>query len=173
MAPVDPRETLLRMVEGRSDLDGNFNRIERIGGSGGDGNFSLVFKAIQISTGKEVALKFYHPLMRTSEFAYRLECFRREAGILQELSEQNDIISCVAPISEFTISLPTQAGIDRKIQFSYYALELAENDVTTAIEFREWNPEANLIAFSSMCRAVQRLHKHEICHRDLKPRAFR
>ena len=65
-----------------------------------------------------------------------------------------------------------QVGIDWEIQFSYYALELAENDVTTAIEFREWNPEANLIAFSSMCRAVQRLHKHEICHRDLKPSNF-
>lgn len=168
----DPRETLLQMIEGRSDLDGKFERIRRLGVSGGNGNFSLVFQAVQKATGDLVALKFYHPLMRNPEHAYRLACFQREAALVQELKGQQDIIDCLSPISEFKISLATPTALTWDILFAYYALELASHDVTAAIELREWDPIATLTAFRSMCRSVQRLHNHQICHRDLKPSNF-
>jgi serine/threonine protein kinase len=160
------------MIEGRPDVDGTFERMQRVGASGGDGNFSLVFKAVQKVTGELVALKFYHPLMRTSDYAYRWACFQREAALLYELKGQRDIINCVSQMSEFTISLPTGTGLNYDIPFAYYALELASHDVTAAIELRQWNPITTLVAFRSMCRAVQRLHTHQISHRDLKPDNF-
>lgn len=169
---TDPRETLLQMVEGRSDLDGRFERIQRVGALGGDGNFSLVFKAIEKTTGQLVALKFYHPLMRTPDHAYRWGCFQREAALVHELKGQNDIIDCLSSVSEFTISLPTGTALNWDLLFAYYALELAAHDVTVAIQLHTWDPIATLIAFRSMCRAVQRLHNHQVCHRDLKPDNF-
>ncbi len=160
------------MIETRSELDGRFDRIQRVGTAGGDGNFSLVLRANDKETGELVALKFYHPLMRSPEYAYRWACFQREAALVQEFKGQFDIISAVSPLSEFTISLPTSTPLKWDIQFAYYALELAAFDVASAIQTRKWDPISSLLAFRSMCRAVQRLHRASICHRDLKPGNF-
>jgi serine/threonine protein kinase len=169
---TDPREALLQMIESRSDLDGRFHRIKRVGTSGGDGSFSLVFQANEKTTSELVALKFYHPLMRTPEHAYRWACFQREAKLVQQFKGQNDIIESLSPVSEFTISLRTGTPLSWDIQFAYYALELAAYDVASVIHLRKWDPIRNLLAFRSMCRAVQRLHDARICHRDLKPGNF-
>jgi hypothetical protein len=64
MADNKDRESLLRIVERRSELDGRFTNIQRVGEFGGTGNFSLLFRAQDKVSGKEVALKFYDPLRR-------------------------------------------------------------------------------------------------------------
>ncbi len=144
------------------------------GRSGGDGHFSLVFTAVHKPTNRQVALKFYHPLLRTPDptHVYRWNSFQREAELLMELARENDIICCLSPISEFIHSVPTGSLLTWSIPFAYYSLELAQCDVTAAIESKKWDPVAKLTAFGSMCRAVQRLHRHNICHRDLKPSNF-
>jgi serine/threonine protein kinase len=169
---TDPRETLLQLIESRSDLDGRFDAMKRLGTSGGDGNFSLVLSAKDRTSGERVALKFYHPLMRTPEHSYRWACFQREAQLVQEFAGHSDIIRSLSPLSEFTISLSTGTPLNWDIQFAYYALELASCDVASAIQFGKWSATTSILAFRSMCRAAQRLHNAQICHRDLKPGNF-
>ena len=55
-------------AERRAELDKRFRDIRRLGPSGGYGHFSILFRAYDKITDKDVALKFYDPL-RT--FAHR------------------------------------------------------------------------------------------------------
>jgi serine/threonine protein kinase len=166
----DPqRDALLAIVEGRGAIDGRFENVIRVGQRGGNGCFSLLFRARDSASNSDVALKVFHPEKRDN--TYRLNCFRREAEILQRLSGQRDIIGWVAPISEFTHTFEAR-GIAYPIPFTYYALELADSDLGQTIADGGDTPENVLEAFAAMCRAVQRIHKHRIVHRDLKPENF-
>ncbi len=75
------REGYLNIIESLPEIHGRFTQVRRLGGSGGHGYFSLLFTAIDGSTGKPVALKFFHPDWRGDN--YRLQCFEREAALLQ------------------------------------------------------------------------------------------
>jgi serine/threonine protein kinase len=163
------REAYLQTVEGRPALDGRFEKPVRLGPTGGNGNFSLLFKAFDRTMGTEVVLKFFHPDERHD--AYRWACFDREARILLELVGQKDIIQIVAPRSEF-IATFVAGPVTMKVPFAYYALERAEVDLAEIINADGLTAEEILKAFGQMCRALQRIHKRNIVHRDLKPRNF-
>ena len=165
----DNLETYLRIIEGLSDLDGRFSGISRIGAAGGDGHFSLVFTAHDQVTDSTVVLKFCNPEVRDP---YRLQCFEREARILNDLASQPDIVNCLAPHSKYVHGATTEDGLPFSIPFAYYALERAETDVKSIIAGDRWGAEAKLLAFRAMCRAVQRIHVRRIVHRDLKPDNF-
>ncbi len=158
------------MVERRPDVDGRFNHIRRLGSSGGQGNFSLLFSACDATTGARVALKCYNP--DGFQDTYRLACFEREARILETLAGQRDIIGWVAPYSQFEEQLAVPGGPSYTIRFPYYAAELAHRDVAEIIAGGAWDAKQNLLAFRAMCRAVQRTHARGIVHRDLKPGNF-
>jgi serine/threonine protein kinase len=162
-------DAYLKIVESRQDIDGRFIGARRVGQAGGNGVFSLVFRARDQGTGRDVAIKVFNPDCKEP---YRIACFRREAKILEELRDQPDIIGWVAPRSTFTELTTTTAGIAWPITFEYYALELAHSDVGSVIENGGWNVEQTLRAFHVMCRAVQRIHLRRIAHRDLKPSNF-
>jgi serine/threonine protein kinase len=171
-APVNAdrnRNVYLQMVERRPLIDGRFTNIRRLDPTGGNGNFSLIFAALDKRTGQDVALKFYHPNQRTDP--YRWACFKREAEVLESLSGQRDIIGFAAPQSEFVEDFPV--GSDTfQIPFAYYGMELAASDMGIITAMGVWDAERLLTAFQAMCRAVQRLHAQGITHRDLKPRNF-
>ncbi len=96
----DPqREACLRIIEARTELDRRFKDIRRVGTSGGNGTFSLVMSALDISTGRRVALKFFRP--DKLHDSYRWECFGREWKILEQLRGHPDIIGMVATYSHF------------------------------------------------------------------------
>ncbi len=158
------------MVEGRSDVDGRFTGIRRIGPSGGGGYFSLMFSALDGETGRRVALKFFHPEKRGDP--YRLECFEREAAILARLKGQRRVTSLVAPRSSVDEQLPTTVRLPFYLRFEYFALELAATDMQVVIEEGKWDAERRLVAFRGMCRAVARVHELGVAHRDLKPGNF-
>jgi serine/threonine protein kinase len=168
--PPDPnRSFFLDLVERRSDINGRFVNIRRIDPNGGDGFFSIVFKATDSTTKNEVALKIFHP-DRLSD-AYRSSCFEREAELLERLSGQPDIIQSLSPLSRFNEQLKTM-GLLYNLEFRYYAVELAVSNVRTVIENDKWDAMARLYGFRAMCRAVQRMHNANIVHRDLKPSNF-
>lgn len=167
----DPqREACLRIIEARPELDGRFRDIRRIGTSGGDGTFSLVVSALDVTTSRRVALKFYRPdkLHET----YRWECFGREWRILEQLRGQPDVIGLVAGYSHFDEHMSSTVGVSIPWRFAYFALELADTDIAAVVAGGQWGPEENLTAFSAMCRAVQRIHCRRVAHRDLKPGNF-
>ena len=162
-------DAFLRIVESRRDIDGRFTRPRRVGPSGGNGVFSLVFRARDETSGRDVAIKVFRP---DCNDPYRIACFRREARILETLVGQPDIIGWVAPRSSFVELTTTSGGIQWPITFEYYALELASSDVGSVIENGTWSIEQTLQGFHVMCRAVQRIHARGVAHRDLKPSNF-
>jgi serine/threonine protein kinase len=164
------REALLRLIERRTLLDGRFTNIRRLGPMGGSGNFSLLFVSEDSVTGTNVALKFYNPHHHGDQ--YRLESFKREAALLQELNGQKDIVKLAAPLSEFVETFSILNGIPFELRFAYYALALARSDVGEMVAAGGWGAECNLIAFRIMCRAIQRIHTLKVAHRDLKPGNF-
>jgi serine/threonine protein kinase len=163
------REALLKFIEARSDIEGRFTKLRRVGKVGGGGNFSLVFTAVDGQTPKTVALKVFHP-QRLGE-TYRLESFRREARLLGNLSGQSDIVTLVAPVSSFDVTF-TAPGISMTQQWWYYAVEYASTNALECITNSAWDSLDCLDAFVAMCRSVQRIHRQRIAHRDLKPENF-
>lgn len=167
----DPqREAYLRIVERRSDIDGRFVNLRRVGRAGGAGCFSLVFSAIDSSTGQEVAIKVFRPDQVHDH--YRYQCFLREAKIAESLQGQQDILGSICGAREFNEQVSTTSGIAITLRFPYFALELASHDVDLVVEQASWSPEHILENFRTMCRAVQRIHRRQISHRDLKPSNF-
>ena len=162
------RDNLLRMLEQRSDIGGRFVNIKRVDNRQGVGAFSALVAADDKVTRKRVAVKVCRPLSDP----YRIACFEREAELLRSLKGEPDIIQIIAEKAEFTELLTTQAGVSFPLQLEYYALDLANCDVGDVIARGAWTAEENLIAFRSMCRAVQRVHTRRITHRDLTPSNF-
>lgn len=163
------RDQLLRLIEARSDIDGRFTDIRRLGPSGGHGAFSLLFTALDSVRQERVAIKVFHPDVRD---AYRQACFEREEAILHQLAGEPDIITWVAPRSQFVEVLTAQNGRPFDLPFDYFGLELASSDVESAIYDHSLSPSQLLLAFHQMCRGVQRLHAANIAHRDIKPSNF-
>jgi serine/threonine protein kinase len=164
------REGYLTIVEGRSDIDGRFKDIRRISPSGGCGVFSLVFRGVDSTNGRPVAIKVFRP--DKVDDSYRYQSFLREAAIGESLRGQHDIAEYLCKAGEFNQLLTTETGISVTLRFPYLALELASHDVGYVLEKKLWGPEQILIGFRTMCRAVQRIHSRRICHRDLKPSNF-
>jgi len=164
------RGIYLQIVEGKTNLGGRFVNVRRLGPVGGTGTFSLVFLADDTVTGKEIILKFFNPDKRSE--AYRWECFEREARVLESLGGQKDIIGFVAARAEFTEQFPVPGGLTFNIPFAYYALEKAQTDVADKIANKTWTVNQILEAFRCMCRSVQRIHRLQYVHRDLKPDNF-
>lgn len=156
-------DDILLLLEQRTDIDGRFTSFQRIGNGGG--NFSALVSANDRSSGKKVAVKVSLP----HQDRYRADCFEREALLLEQLLGEPDIVQLVASKSVFTEVLVTQSGLQIPWQFHYYAIELAKGDFSDVIASGGWSAERTLLAFRSLCRAVQRIHARQIAHRDLKP----
>ena len=164
------RDALLRTIEQKPHLNNRFEAMQRIDANGGGGQFSLVLRARDGLTNQDVALKFFDPAQRTD--VYRWEAFKREVELLPQFNGRSDILQCVCPISEFKEPFQNAIGIVLHIDFAFYAVELADYDVSIAIVEKRWNAENKLLYFRAMCRAVQRIHRESMAHRDLKPSNF-
>jgi serine/threonine protein kinase len=162
------RELILRMVESQAVLEGRFSNIRRIGADGGPGNFSLMFTAADSVTGKQVALKVFHPARRDD--AYRLASFRREAEMLGEFVGHPNIIQRVSSMADFSEGFDTPHNVRYTLTFSYFTMELATSDLATAVAFGGMDAEAKLVLFRDACKGFQRLHARQMVHRDPKPR---
>jgi serine/threonine protein kinase len=164
------KDSLLSLVEAQQRIQDRYTDICRLGGHGGHGNFSLIFTATDTHTGETVVLKVFHPFERET---YRWESFKRESAVLELLKGQEGIIGLLSPISQFVQVLEVEPyKIKIPVEFSYYAIELADGDVEQAIEEGTADTEARLIIFRQMSKAVQRIHAAKVVHRDLKPGNF-
>jgi serine/threonine protein kinase len=170
MAPDAARNGFLKLIEARPDLGGRYVGPMRIGVSGGDGHFSLLFSATDNQTGWPVAIKVFRP-DRLSE-TYRYQSFCREAILLERLAGTPNVLEWVGRQDEYVEQVQSTTGIPFDLRFSYFAVELASTDVGAINRLGQWGAEQKLAAFREMCKAVQRIHMQEIVHRDIKPSNF-
>lgn len=165
------RQNYIAVVEKQPSIAGRYVDVQRICPRAGSGAYSLVFKAHDLMTNKPVALKFYNPL-RTGD-DYRKSCFDRESRILERLRGQRDILQLLEPKSELVLQLVDNAtGMKIPVTLPFLVTDLARSNVKEHIYQADKLPLASLTIFRGMCRAVQRIHRKEICHRDLKPDNF-
>jgi serine/threonine protein kinase len=165
------RERYISVIEAQPSINEQYVEIQRVSPTAGDGAFSLVFKANDLVNQKQVALKFFNPLRRGDD--YRERCFDRECRILESLKGQRDILQLVGAKTELTLELvESTSGIPIPVRLPFFAADLAISNVKHYVYQEQTQPLTNLTYFGAMCRAVQRVHRREICHRDLKPDNF-
>lgn len=123
--------------------------IEQIGSGGG----GTVWRAVQLSTRREVALKVLAAGSFASEKA-RLR-FQREVELTARLEHPN-------------IGRIYDSGVNRGVY--YYAMELFEGQhLNKYVKYRQLSQREILELMHSICLAVQYAHQRGIIHRDLKP----
>lgn len=130
-------------------------RIVRLIGKGG---FGEVFKANDVQTGEEVAIKH---LLR-SEYAKR---FRREAKMMRKLND-----SCFARFIDF-VELH-HAGSTAAFLVMEYLEGMPGLSLRDALRRAEGRPLARSVvvcAFTRYAHALAVMHAKEIYHRDIKP----
>ena len=162
-------EVLLRLVEQQESLGDRFSKIHRLAAAGGDGNFSLMFTALDSTSGERVAIKVFHPEVRDP---YRKLAFYREEALLRQFQGQTSVVQLVAPLGAFTQRLRTDVGLPYEITFEYFALQLASGDAHSLLYSGGMSAIDRLETFHAMCRGTQRLHLGSVVHRDLKLRNF-
>ncbi len=137
------------MAEGMHQL-GKYRIVEELGAGG----FATVFKALDTTLDREVALKILHPpLLADRRF---VQNFRQEAKTLAALRHPQ------------IITIYEVGEIDGRI---FIAMELARGtSLARAIASRHRIPWGETLALlEPVCEALDYAHEQNVVHRDLKP----
>jgi serine/threonine protein kinase len=153
-------------------LDGRFTDIRLVNYNAASGEkrgcFSLVFSAIDTTSGRRVALKFYDLDPNWVRDKYRRESFVRESEILQSLLNRDRCLQLVQAVSPY--DLPVNAGgVQVVLACQYFAVEWIDGEIDRYFsEQHAQDPVDKLHLFNEIVLAVEALHRSEIFHRDLK-----
>src|SRR6266540_5295101 len=137
------------MAEGMHQL-GKYRIVEELGAGG----FATVFKALDTTLDREVALKILHPpLLADRRF---VQNFRQEAKTLAALRHPQ------------IITIYEVGEIDGRI---FIAMELARGtSLARSIASRHRIPWGETLALlEPVCEALDYAHEQNVVHRDLKP----
>jgi WD40 repeat protein len=125
----------------------------KITGKLGAGGMGTVWRAIQLATRREVALKLLNINASVSGRAKRR--FEREVELASRLEHPG-------------IARVYDSGINDGSYF--YAMELIEGEALDEFVGRRHLDQRGVLALmSSICRAIQYAHQKGVIHRDLKP----
>jgi serine/threonine protein kinase/WD40 repeat protein len=119
----------------------------------GEGGMGQVWRAVQLSTQREVALKLIHGVRFTS--SQNRARFEREVELTARLSHPH-------------IASVFDSGFTEG--YAYYAMELVPgHPLDEYIAKRRPSELARLQMMLQICRGVQHAHQRGVIHRDLKP----
>lgn len=119
----------------------------------GTGGMSTVYLAIQLSVGREVALKILSPELCTD--AKFTERFYYEANVVGRFSHPN-IVSIF--------------DIGKHDKHYYIAMDyLPGGTCKKLLEHTQLSPEQALAILSALCNALEHVHNHGFLHCDIKP----
>jgi len=125
-------------------------RIEELVGRGGMG---AVYKATQLSLGRDVALKLLPPA--ADEDAQYLERFWREADVLSKLSHPN------------VVSVIDRGEVDGR---PYLVMEFVPGrSLREVVRDGPLSPDEALSIVRSVLSALEHAHRQGVVHRDIKP----
>lgn len=134
-----------------TELDGRF-RIERVLGEGGMGK---VYRAVQLSVDRPVALKVLHRAVgKNKEFIQR---FMREARVISGFNHPN-----IVTLVDF--------GQDPRQNLLYLVMEMLDGgDLAGLLERGRLRVELAVEIALQVCAALSEPHANDVVHRDLKP----
>lgn len=167
----ESREKWIQLIEGQERIGDRYAEITRLGKDAGDGQFSLVFSANDLTTQRKVAIKFFDPTPPTST-PYRLECFDREVRNLERFIGKPNIIQLIEGKRIFNVTLSAEGNLSIPYPLSYFVVEWARSDLRGIIYTQNTSAINLLRFFKEASKAVQRMHMGNMCHRDLKPSNF-
>ena len=136
---------------------------------GHQGVLSVVFRAHDMQTGHDVALKFFDPDYQGLGIRYRLDLFEREAQLLERVQGKHGLLQLAQPLSETEISV-AEASKSVTLTCPYFAIEWLDGDIEAYfLRQDEYDALVKLALFRDIVLGVFRLHAQEIAHRDVKP----
>ena len=133
-----------------SEIAGRFVIQSRIG----EGGMGAVYRALQTSLDREVALKVLHSQNAFTSRARRR--FAREARAVARLNHPH-----IAGVFDF--------GIDEEAQTLWLAMELIQGEALGVVKKQPLNLVALLSMTDQILSALGAAHARGIIHRDLKP----
>ena len=118
------------------------------------GGMATIYRAVQISLGREVVIKKLHPhLAEDANFVRR---FKREAAILAKLQHKN-----IVSIIDFFEDSGDQFIVLEYIKgFTLHDLIKSKKNIPFPI---------SMFVLSEVCNGLKYIHSNNILHRDLKP----
>lgn len=146
---VDPE----LQVEDLGELVGREVGGYRIVSEIASGGMGTVFRALQISMDRPVALKVLAPRLQSDEMFVKR--FKREARAAARVDHPNIVR---------IFDVGTWRGL------SYYSMELVEGtDLSERLRGGALEPEEAVRICVEACKALETAHRHRIVHRDIKP----
>ncbi len=118
-----------------------------------EGGMGSVWCAVQLGTGREVALKIVAP---------------RVAGSTRGLARFMREVTLTARLEHPHIARVYDSGVHQGLY--YYAMEFVEGEhLDRYVQCHHLSSRQIVALFDKICAAVQHAHQHGIIHRDLKP----
>lgn len=173
MSDNDNRDFLVKELTGIKLLNGRYENIQCVNwppkpGEAKKGFFSLVFKAVDTTSGRDVAIKVLDPCHLGD--SYRLDCFKREPLILKELSGKRRCLQLVEEMNYQTIKVKLAAGASIDFPCGYFVAKWLNHDIEDYFLNKDaFDAKLKLVVFRNVVSAVEAIHNCNIFHRDLKP----
>jgi len=165
------RKRFLEIIESENTINGRFTDIKRLTQIGGNGYFSLLLTGTDRETKQRIALKFFDPTKLSQ--VDRLKRFDREIEMLRYFDDEEYVLGLVAGPCELNRTIVDKTtGIQIPMPFKFCVTELASGSVADLIYSNNFDPNMSVFTFKEMIKAMFRVHRKKVCHRDLKPDNF-